>query len=191
MLKASAGLMVAAAALALCGCTKKKEAPTINASMTDVMEPNAEKIWDTVSKAYNEIGDGLVADKLNDQDWKTIADASRALKERAQFLDKTDHIVVANANEPILGSQAVGIKGQIGPAWDAVNARTVQSRIDARPDLFKEKARVLVDAADAINRASQTKDVALLYKVSSDLDEVCDGCHEPFWGTDEPPAPVN
>jgi hypothetical protein len=189
MLKASAGLMAAVAILVLGGCTKKAETPTINASMTDVMEPSAEKIWDTVSKAYNEIGDGLLADKLNDQDWKAIGDASRALKERAEILAKTDHIVVANANEPILGSQAVGIKGQIGAAWDAVNAQTVQSRIDARPDLFKEKARVLVDAADAINRASQTRDVALLYKVASDMDEVCDGCHEPFWGTDEPPAP--
>jgi len=189
MWKASARLMAGAAFLALSGCAKKEAAPTINASMTDVMEPKAEVIWDTVSKAYNEIGDGLTADKLNADDWKAIAAASSALKTRAEILAKTDHIVVANANEPILGSQAVGIKGQIGPAWDAVNAQTVQSRIDARPDLFKEKARVLIDAADAILRASQTKDVALLYKVASDMDEVCDGCHEPFWGTDEPPAP--
>jgi len=190
MSKAKAGLLLAAAAVALGGCSRKDDTPTINASMTQIMEPNAEKIWDIVSTAYNEIGDGLVADKISDADWKKIGEASRALKERAEIIATAKYIRVADANEPILGSQAVGVKGKIGTDWDAVDAKTVQARIDARPDLFKQKARVLVDAADAIGRAAQTRDVALLYKVSSGMDEVCDGCHEPFWGTDEPPPPA-
>jgi len=188
MLKLKAGLLIAAGSLALYGCTHKEETPTINASMRGVMEPGAEKIWAIASKAYNDVGDGLVASKISDADWKAIADASGAMKARAELLANADHVVVAAANEPILGSQAAGTKGPVGAAWDAVDAKVVQARVDAKPDLFKQKMRDLVDAADAMHRASQTKDVALLYKVSSGLDETCDSCHEPFWGTDEPPA---
>lgn len=178
--------VLGAAALALFACTKQ-QAPTINASMAGVMEPKAEKIWGIVSAAYNDVGDALVASKISDKDWQEVAEASRLMKERAEFLAGTDRPIVAGADEPIMGSQAVGQKGQIGKAWDAVSARTVQARIDAKPDLFRQKAQALVAATDALQRASQTKDAALLYKVASDLDEVCDSCHEPFWGTDEPP----
>ncbi len=39
-------------------------------------------------------------------------------------------------------------------------------------------------------KAAKTKDVQTVYRVSSGLDGVCDGCHEKFWGTDEnPPYP--
>ncbi len=46
---------------------------------------------------------------------------------------------------------------------------------------------MLLDAANGMNKAAVTKDAVLLHKVASGLDDVCDGCHEPFWGTDEPP----
>jgi hypothetical protein len=173
--------------LTLAGCSRTADVPTINASMTGVMEPQAEKIWDLVSAAYNDVGDGLIGRKISDADWQKIEAASLALKQRADVIEQAEHIYVADANEPILGSQAVGVKSQSGSAWEAVDASTVQSRIDARPDLFKQKAHVLVAAADTIHRAAQTKDAALLYKAASGMDEVCDGCHEPFWGTDEPP----
>jgi hypothetical protein len=187
MLKASTAIMVIAGALTLYGCTHKEATPTINATMRGVMEPGAEKIWDIASKAYNDVGDGLVASKISDDDWKTIAEASRQMKERAEILATAPHMIVANADEPILGSQAVGSKSKDGADWDAVGADTVQKRVDANPDLFKQKARKLVEDADAMYRASQTKDAALLYRISSGLDETCDSCHEPFWGTDEPP----
>ena len=190
MSKATTGIIILAAATALYGCTRKEETPTINAMMTGVMEPKMEKIWGVASKAYNDVGDGLVAAKISDADWKDVGENSRLIKERAEIMASAQHIVVASANEPIMGSQAVGTKSTSGPAWDPVNAATVQARIDAKPDLFRQKAKVLVDAADAILRASQTKDVALFYKAASGMDEVCDGCHEPFWGTDEaPPFP--
>jgi len=182
------GVVLAAVLLALCGCQKKEAAHTINDSMTKIMEPNAETIWDTMSKAYNDKGDALDAAKLSDADWQKMADASAKLRDRAQeMIDNAKDTTVAAANEPILGSQAVGKVGPAGKDWDAVSADTIKKRIDAKPDLFAEKAKVLLDAANGMNRASTSKDAVLLHKVASGLDEVCDGCHEPFWGTDEPP----
>ncbi len=187
MLKTSAAMMAAATALMLSGCGKQEATPTINASMTGIMEPAAQAIWDIVSSAYNDKGDALVGAKLTDADWTKVRDASQKLKDRALLLANAEHIVVAASNEPILGSQAVGTKGEIGAAWDALSAQQVQARIDADHPMFAKKAQGLADAADAINRAAMSKDVILLYKATSGLDEVCDGCHEPFWGTDEPP----
>lgn len=188
MVKVSTALMVVATALALYGCSRQEAAtPSVNASMKEIMEPDAEKIWNIASNAYNAVGDGLEPGKIKDADWKVIADASRRMKERAEFLATAQKIVVAYPNEPILGSQAVGTKSKDGAAWDAVGPDTVQGRVNARLNDFHQKARKLFDDADVMNRASQTKDVALLYKITSGLDETCDSCHEPFWGTDEPP----
>ena len=189
------GVVLAAMLLTLCGCQAKEaaapaqaQAHTINDSMTKIMEPNAEAIWDTMSKAYNDKGDALDASKLSEDDWKKMADASAKLRDRAkELIDNAKNITVAASNEPILGSQAVGKVGPSGADWDAVGPETIKKRIDAKPDLFAQKAKVLFDASSKINQASVSKDVALLYSVGSEMDEVCDGCHEPFWGTDEPP----
>lgn len=187
MTRVGPGATTAMALLLLAGCNRKDTAPTINTSMTEVMEPTAQIIWDIMSSAYNDKGDGLDAAKLSAADWKALDKASRALKARADMLALADHLIVATDTQPVLGSQAVGTKGDIGAAWDAVSARQIQSRIDAKPALFAQKARALADAAAQITQAADAKNATRFYAVASGLDEVCDSCHEPFWGTDGPP----
>lgn len=187
MTRIGPGATAAMALLLLAGCNRQATAPTINTSMTEVMEPTAQTIWDIMSSAYNARGDGLDPARLSDADWQALDKASRALKARADGLALADHLVVVADNQPILGSQAVGIKGDRGTAWDAVSARQIQSRIDAQPALFAQKARALADAAAQITQAADARNAARFYAVASGLDEVCDSCHEPFWGTDEPP----
>lgn len=188
-----ATIVLLTAGLLLGGCQKKAEEATaaathtINNSMTLVMEPSAEAIWDTMSKAYNDKGDALDPSKLSEADWKTIADASAKMKARAEEIANAKSHVVAAPNETILGSQAIGTPSPPGPEWAAVGPEHVQKLIEAKPDLFKQKALALVDSMAKINRAAGSKDVAVLYSVGSELDEVCDSCHEPFWGTDVPP----
>ncbi|MGE5722611.1 MAG: hypothetical protein ACM3YM_09125 [Sphingomonadales bacterium] len=180
-------ILLVAIVLLLPGCGRRAPAPTINDSMTEVMEPHAQTIWDITSRAYNEIGDGLDGTKLSPADWAALGKAGQQIKDRALVLADAKHVTVAGPGETIMGEQAAGIKGKIGPAWDAASARQVQARIDADPSLFAQRARALADAGDAIVRASISKDTQLLYTVSSGLDEACDACHLPFWGTDEPP----
>jgi len=194
MSKLSAAAIAVATVLMLAGCGKnqppeKPAIPTINDSMRQVMQPGADIIWGMMDKAYNDVGDGLVSAKLSEDDWSKIGASARAMKERAQLLvDNADHLTVAAANEPIMGANAVGIKGKIGKDWEAKSAEQIHALIAADPKHFAERSKILVDAADAMARSADTRDVALLYKVGSNLDEVCDGCHQPFWGTDEPPA---
>ena len=114
MFKPVGAIAIASVLILLCGCGGK--APTINESMTKVVQPQAEIIWNVTSRAFNAKGDGLDGSKITAADWAALA-----------------------------------------------------------------------DAGDKVVKSSATHDAALLYSVSANLDEVCDGCHQPFWGTDEPP----
>jgi hypothetical protein len=161
--------------------------PTVNDSMTKVMSVNAQTIWDISSKAFNDKGDGLVAKKLNDNDWKQLGEAGRQMKERATLLATAKRVIVANPDEQILGEEAS--KGGVKKTWDAANRKQIQALIDAKPKLFTQHAWTLVRTGADLEKASKTRDIKTLYRVSANLDEVCDGCHKPFWGTDDPPLP--
>jgi hypothetical protein len=161
--------------------------PTINASMTKVMSVHAQTIWDITSRAFNARGDGLVASKISARDWAQLAEAGQQLKDRALLLAAARQVTVAGPGETILGADAAGQPARIGHAWDALSAGQVQTRIDGNPAFFSQHARTLAQAGDTVVKASRIKDVRMLYGVSSGLDEVCDGCHQKVWGTDEPP----
>jgi hypothetical protein len=162
-------------------------APTINDSMTHVMSVEAQTIWDISSKAFNARGDGLDAKKLSANDWKQLGEAARRMKERASMMATAKRMIVANPDEQILGEDAS--KGGVKKTWDAANRKQIQALIDARPKLFSQHALTLANSMENLEKASKTRDVKIAYKVTANLDEDCDGCHKPFWGTDDPPPP--
>jgi hypothetical protein len=173
------GLLLAA------GCAPKETTPTINDSMTHVMQPQAQTIWDITSRAFNDKGDGLDASKLSQSDWDQLKKAGEQLRDRASLLANARHVTVATTAETIMGQDSS--HGGTKATWDAASAQQVQALIDANPSGFAQHARVLAQAGDTVAKASHVKDAQMLYGVSSNLDEVCDGCHQPFWGTDDPP----
>jgi hypothetical protein len=175
-------VMAASAALA----AQPVSLPTINDSMTKVLSVNAQTIWDISSHAFNKRGDGLVATKVTAKDWEQVAEAGRQMQERGLLLAKTPHaLVVAGPGEQVMGQEAAhgGAKGK----WDAASPKQIKALIDANPALFTKRATILATAGADLVKASRTRDIKTLYRVSSGLDDVCDGCHQPFWGTDEPP----
>jgi hypothetical protein len=186
MLKNFRGLAPAAGVLAVvglaAGIASSATLPTVNDSMTHVMAVQAQTIWDTSSKAFNAKGNGLVASKLTAQDWKNLGEAGRLMKERATYLATAKHLVVANHDEHILGEEAAH-----GGPHDAASVKQIQAWINAKPKLFSQHAWTLARNGEALEKAAKTRDIKVLYRVSAGLDDVCDGCHEPFWGTDMPP----
>ncbi len=178
--------MLAGAAYAA-GTAKPAAAPTVNDSMTKVMSVNAQTIWDISSKAFNHRGDGLDARKLTAKDWEQLRDAARLINERATLLAKADTLVVAGPGEHLLGEEAA--HGGIKKTWDAASPKQVQELIEADRKGFNKHAVTLARGMADLERASKTRDVKVLYRVSAGLDEMCDGCHQPFWGTDDPPPP--
>ena len=187
MFKTVGAIAVASCVLLLAGCGPKAPTPTVNDSMTKVMAPHTQTIWDITSNAFNAKGDGLDPSKISSADWARLEAAGRALRDRALVLAEAKHVTAAAPGEHIMGQEAAGAASKIGHEWDAANATRVQAMIDANPALFAERARVLADAGDTIVKAVPTRNVSKLYEVSSGMDEVCDGCHQKFWGTDDPP----
>ncbi len=187
MLRKVAMAVLAPAVLLAAACGPRMPAPTVNETMTQVMEPEAQTIWDVTSHAFNDRGDGLEASKLTAADWAELEKAGRRMQDQALALAKDRHVKAVAPGEHILGGDASGQRGDIGKEWDAASARKVQAMIDADPALFAERARILAQAGATVAQASRDRNAQTLYGVSSNLDEVCDGCHEKFWGTDLPP----
>ena len=185
MLKRVGVIVLAMGVLSLAGCGPKT--PTVNESMTKVMAPSAQTIWDITSKAFNAKGDGLDASKISAAEWAQLESAGRQLHDRALVLATAKHVKATAKGETIMGGEASGAPSKIGHDWDAASAQGVQAMIDADPALFAKRARILAEAGDTVVKAAPARDVHALYSVSSNLDEVCDGCHQKFWGTDEPP----
>jgi hypothetical protein len=160
--------------------------PTVNDSMTKVMSTNAQTIWDISSKAFNARGDGLVASKVTPKDWDQLGEAARAMSTRARYLAKAPRLlVVAAPDEQVLGEDAS--HGGVKKTWDAASRQQIKGLINANPALFTKRATILANAMSDLAKASKTRNIKVLYRVSSNLDEYCDGCHQPFWGTDDPP----
>ena len=176
----AAGLLLAA------GCSPKAPTPTVNQSMTKVIQPGADVIWGVTSQAFNDKGDGLVASKISQTDWRRMQKAAEDIRDRAQLLANARHVVVASGNDAVMGAYAAPA-GKTKKTWDAASPEQIQALIDGDPAKFKERAQNLANQMDALAKASASKDIGVVYRVSSNLDEDCDSCHQPFWGTDEPP----
>ena len=181
------GVMVLASCVLLAGCAKE-QTPTINNSMTHVMQPEAQTIWDISSHAFNAKGDGLDATKLTPVEWIKLAKAGRKMRDRAKLLADASKVTVTAPGETIMGEQGSGMVS-VPPeeSRSAASVKQIQTWIDANPTLFAKRARILEEAGDKLLKAAHAKDIQGVYEVSSGMDEVCDGCHEKFWGTDEPP----
>jgi hypothetical protein len=187
MLKRARPIVLVVGLALLAGCSAKPPAPTVHESMTQVISPTALTIWGVTNAAYNDRGDGLDPSKLSQADWTQLASEGAKLRDGALVLARGGPIVVATEGQAIMGDNDAGIPSPHGQAYDTANAKKVQAWIDEKPALFTERAKILAQSGETIIKASQTKDIKSLVEVTSNLDEVCDGCHQRFWGTDEPP----
>jgi len=178
MLKRAAFALVASGAL-LAACGPKAPQPTVHASMTEVIAPQAQTIWDITNRAYNDTGDGLDPAKISASDWTQLQQAGRQIRERALLMAKEKKLVAA--------APGVKIEGEEDPAEPG--ARQVQGYIDANPKGFAEHARELAAAAEKVETAAQARDVGPVFQIAGSLDGVCDGCHSRFWDPESPQAP--
>jgi hypothetical protein len=171
--------MLASGLFALAGCGPKAPPPTVHASMTEVVAPQAQTIWDITNRAYTVQGDAQDPAKITAADWTRLEDASRQIKARAELMARQRKIVVAGPGEKIEGAD--------DPAEP--DAQRVQGHIDANPTGFAQHARELAANAGIILEAAQKKDAGPVFKVAGKLDSVCDGCHERFWDPEAPKLP--
>lgn len=148
----------------------QKPVPTVHESMTDVIAPQANVLWEVSNGALDDDGNPD-ASRMKPAQWDQIAAAGQRMHEMAVALATADRLVVA--------APGAKIDGEDGP--EGTSAAQVQGFIDADHAAFVEHARALAAAAETFVTAAKAKDAAKLGEVAGTLDQVCEACHIQFW----------
>ena len=167
----------ALAALAVTSCQQSPQPPkpTLHEVMTGTIDPVADVIWTESSKAYGDDGEAR-AGILTDAEWSAIAKAGRDLHDGARIIIANPDIEVARPGVKILDE---------GKVPEAVTAAQVESYVDRDRPGLADQAKQLSAIALQIEAAAKARDAARTVKLSEDLDEVCEACHQRFWYPDQ------
>ena len=144
--------------------------PNLHDPMKNIVAVQTQVIWDVGNQAQDDQGNPD-ASKLAAGDWSKIVDAAGKVRQVAQTLAQSAHVIVAAPGEKIEGE---------GNA-DALGAKQVQAAIDAQPAEFRARSQALAVSMDQIIAAAKAKDAKKLFDVSGALDQVCEDCHMKFW----------
>jgi hypothetical protein len=179
-------LLLATAAFVLAGCassggnTAARAAPV--ASIQDVMQifvdPAADSLWDSVSTTITRAG---VEENrpVTAADWEAQRRLALRLVEGANLLMLPGR-PVADHGKALEDAQLAAV----------LPAAAIEARIAANPGRFEERAFALKAAARQALQAVRAKDVQLLLRAGSALDDACERCHLLYWYPDGGPPPA-
>lgn len=159
--------------LTLSACAKPEAEiqPTLHEVMAGTIDPVADVIWETSSRSYGQDGNAQEG-SLTDKDWLAIELAARKLHDGATIIIRNPDLKATRPGVKILDE---------GTEPAAVTAAQVATYLDRdRPGLAKE-ANALSTIALSIETAAKAHDAPTVVKLSEDLDDVCEGCHQKFW----------
>jgi len=142
-----------------------KTVASIKELMDSTVDPAADGVWDAVATIVTEKGVDQ-REPRTDEEWHEVRRHAITLIEAMNLVMMDGRRVAPTGTKPGLGEQS---PEQIG-AMIAAN----------RPafDQFAESVRSdALRALDAIDR----KDSQALFRIGSDMDESCEGCHVTFW----------
>jgi len=167
-------LIRALAAVALLAAACEVDSAPVSRDLHDLMKnvvaQQTQVIWDVGNRAQDEQGNPDAA-KLSADDWSKLIDAAGKVREVAQTLAHSEHILAA--------APGVKIDGEGNP--DARGAKQVQAALDANPKEFQALSQALATSMDQVAAAAKARDAAQLFDVSGALDQVCENCHVKFW----------
>ncbi|HKU17201.1 MAG TPA: cytochrome c [Steroidobacteraceae bacterium] len=138
--------------------------------MKDVVAVQAQVVWDVSNQAQDDAGNPD-ASKLAAGDWTKIMAAGEKVRQAAQALAQSEHVLAA--------APGVKLEGEGNPG--AFGAQQVQAAIDANPAQFRAYSKALAVSMEQLASATKTKDATKLADVSGALDQVCETCHVKFW----------
>jgi hypothetical protein len=160
-----------AGSLLLCGLAMgDRPAPTLQASMKNVIIPQAQIVWDVTNAALDDKGD-IDAARLDAAEWSRIALAARALDETSRRLAGTNALKVLGPGEP---------EAEAGGSA-TLTLEQVQSLIDAKPTEFAAQFREFAGISAQLAAAAEARDGAALNLQLGRFNEACEGCHQRFW----------
>lgn len=167
-------LALAAATLALAGCSKEPAAEdvpmTVHEAMTKHVDVIADEVWAVGNAAM--ASDALIDPKMmDDAKWAKLADAATRLQAAATELGALKTYVV---NRPGVTISDENIEG-------GTSSAQVQKNIDADIDGFRGMAGALAGHMGDLAAAAKAHDAARAGELVGQLDGVCENCHLEFW----------
>lgn len=163
-------LTVLASGLLLAAASAPPAARSVHASMSQVVQPQTNAIWDVTNNAMTDAGEPDPA-KIKPGDWAKLEAAGKALMEESLLLARAETITVADPGVKIMNEDVEG----------GTPAALVQRHIDADRAGFSAQAQKLADIGDAVARGAQAKNAGQVFEAAEGLDQACETCHMQFW----------
>jgi len=151
---------------------------SIQELMEQIVEPNADAIFESVAVISTPAGTEDRTPKT-DEDWAKVERAALTLAEAANLLRMPGRAVAAHttATTP---TEAV-------PELTPVE---IQQKIDADRAQWMQHTGALIRQAQRAIDYARTKNVAGMFELGGDLDQVCENCHLAYWYPNAPQGPA-
>lgn len=164
------GLVLAVAAHAADAPKAVLQTAVLQTVMLTKVNPQGLALWDITNNAMNDAGE-LDAKKMTPTKWARLAEIGKALEEGGKQLATSKGVIAAPPGARLQDDNPSGPSKSI----------TIQGYLDAKPDLFRQRAKALQDLGAKTVVVAGKKDLKTLNQISEDLDGVCEACHKDFW----------
>lgn len=174
-------MLLLAATTALVACSKTadqskamqtpKNVATIHELMEHIMEPTADKVWDSTAILTDETG-------VHDN-WPTTDAQWEELRGQAVMLTEVPNLVAMPGRKVVPDGETISPGGTL-------TAAEIQKKIDEHHDEFAANAAALQAVAVKALQAIDRRDRKALDQAGGEIDQVCEACHLQFY---YPPKP--
>jgi len=144
-----------------------KPVATLQEIMTDIIDPNIDFVWNSVSSVSTASGTEE-RQPQSDEDWLALRQHALAVAEAANLLLIEDRPIAANASATSSGGAEL-------------NPPQIQALIAAHHDQFSQRAQGLRSAAQGLLTAIAAKNVEALENAGGVVEQACEQCHSQFW----------
>jgi cytochrome c556 len=150
---------------------------TIKELMENVVDPNADVVWQSVSAVSNEKGLQEIRPQT-DEDWEKVHHAAVTIAEASNLLMMPGRTVARPGEK----SETPGVE---------LEPSEMQALIDKDRPGFYERAGALRQAAVEVLAAIDKKDPDAVFDLGEKIDTACENCHKHYWYPNEqiPPLP--
>lgn len=138
--------------------------------MHNHVAPQAQILWDITNATLDDEGNPL-AKKMKPADWVKLKGATGALAASLEQMAAAGKITVKAPGQTLLDEDATA----------GAKAAAIQANIDRNPNGFRQYAQSLARYVRKMEGAAAKRDLKSVYASASELDGMCESCHESFW----------
>ena len=140
--------------------------------MHSVVAPSAQGLWESVGTISNASGTVHLAPKT-DEDW------ARVRRHAVTLVESTTLLMIPGRRIAQAGASA--LKAEEADPGAELDPAEIEKRVAVDWQAWTGMALALHDAATAVLKTVDARDVAGLETTGSDLDGACETCHLTFW----------